>query len=494
MRSSGILMPIFSLPSKYGIGTFGKEAYRFVDFLKKSGQTYWQILPLGITGFGDSPYQSFSSFAGNPYFIDLDMLVHDGLLTTEEIERFNFGDDCTKVNYALLYTTRYKVLYIAYKNFTKSNEYKIFCTYNKAWLDDFALFMAIKDSLNGASFDVWPDKLKFRDKQALNEKAKELEDIVEFYKFQQYEFNKQWVALKKYANSNNVYIIGDIPIYTAYDSADVWANQKLFLLDKDLKPSEVAGCPPDAFSEDGQLWGNPVYNWEEHKKTGYAWWINRIDFVTKLYDTVRIDHFRGFSAYFSIPYGETTAKNGKWVKGVGYEIFEKIKEKLGEVNIIAENLGTLDEDCHALLKQTGFAGMAVLQFAFDPDDESKYLPHNIGKNTVVYTGTHDNDTAIGYLQSAPKKQVKFMREYLRIGENDSFNWSLIKAAMETRADICILQMQDFLGLDNSARINTPAVSVGNWCWRISGGCANDWLADIIYNTTKTYCRLPEKSK
>lgn len=495
MRTSGILMPIFSLPSRYGIGTLGQEAYKFVDFLKKAGQTYWQILPVGVTSFGDSPYQSFSSFAGNPYFIDLDLLIGDGLLKESDLEGVDWGDDSGKIDYGIMYQNRYKVLRKAYESFKLSPpvDYSVFLADNGFWLNDFALFCALKDYHNGASFDCWENGFKHRETEYIKRARAELCDDIAFYKMIQYLFFKQWSNLKKYANENGIKIIGDIPIYVAFDSADVWSAPEQFLLDKDLKPTAVAGCPPDAFSEDGQLWGNPLYNWKYMKKGNYDWWIRRIAFATNLYDVVRIDHFRAFSAYFSIPYGNKTAVGGVWKKGPGKALFDIINQSLGKLNIIAEDLGTIDDDVRKLLKYTGYPGMKVLQFAFSPDSESTYLPHNItDKNCVVYTGTHDNDTAIGYMLDGDSAEVKFMSEYLRIGENDSFNWSLIKAAMATSADTVILQMQDFLGLDNTARINVPSTTSDNWQWRIADGCINDWLAEIIYKCTATYFRLPQK--
>ncbi len=491
MRGSGILMPIFSLPSKYGIGNFGKEAYRFVDFLAAAGQSYWQILPLGITGFGDSPYQSVSAYAGNPYFIDLEELIENGLLEKSEVEAFDWGKDKTKIDYEIIYNNRYKILRLAYSRFKNAVpvDYKKFERENHFWLEDYSLYAAIKDLHNGASFDYWEKEFLMREENTLRRAKTELADQIGFHKMMQYFFNAQWSRLKSYANKKGIYIIGDIPIYVAYDSADVWSNPQQFLLDEDLKPTAVAGCPPDAFSKEGQLWGNPLYNWKYMKADGFSWWLKRIGYSTKLYDIVRIDHFRAFSAFYSIPYGDQTAANGKWIKGIGFEFFKVAKEKLGNLNIIAEDLGTIDEPVRKLLKKTGFPGMKVLQFAFDPKTESSYLPHNIIKNCVVYTGTHDNDTLMGYMKEAPKEQVEFMREYLQIGENDSFNWSVIKVALASSADTVILQMQDFLGLDNSARINTPATSEGNWQWRIEEDCINDWLAKLIRDCTGLYYRL-----
>ena len=494
MRTSGILMPIFSLPSKYGIGTLGKEAYNFVDFLNKAGQRYSQILPLGITGFGDSPYQSVSSYAGNPYFIDLELLIKDGYLTKNNVESLDWGKDSGKIDYELMYKNRYKVLKIAFENFKNNipKDFFEFCEENAWWLDNYSLYAAIKQNQNFASFDCWEDDLKLKTPDAIEKAKIDFSDDISFYKMIQFFFAKQWFQLKSYANEKGVYIIGDIPIYVAKDSADVWGDPKQFQLDQEFNPVAVAGCPPDAFSKDGQLWGNPLYDWDYMKKDGFKWWINRIAYCSKLYDVVRIDHFRAFSAYFSIPAEDETAVNGKWVKCHGEELFATLKAELGELNIIAEDLGTIDDDVRALLKKTGFPGMKVLQFAFDPNSESSYLPHNIIKNCVLYTGTHDNDTAIGYYENAPKSNIKFIKDYLRIGDNESFNWALIKSAMATPADTVILQMQDFLGLDNTARINTPATDENNWQWRIGEGCINDWLAQIIYDTTAIYFRLPPK--
>lgn len=498
MRTSGILMPIFSLPSNYGIGTLGKEAYNFIDFLKEAGQTYWQILPIGVTGFGDSPYQSFSSYAGNPYFIDLEQLCEKGLLKKEEIESFDFGNDITKIDYEKLYNSRYTVLEKAFGRFKEKafedTDYQSFLEENNFWLHNYALYSAIKNLHNGASFDCWEEGFKFRLPEYIKKAETELAETIDFYKYIQFEFFSQWQKLKAYANKNGIKIIGDIPIYVARDSADVWSEPKQFQLDKELNPVAVAGCPPDAFSSDGQLWGNPLYNWDYMQKNNFEWWTKRVEHCSKLYDLVRIDHFRAFSAYYSIPFGDETAQNGVWKKAPGNELFETLKKILSQLNIIAEDLGTIDDDVRTLLKETDFPGMKVLQFAFSPESESSYLPHNIVKNCVVYTGTHDNDTAIGYMKEAPETEVKFMREYLQIGENDSFNWALIKSAMATSADTVILQMQDFLGLDNSARINKPSTMGENWQWRITPGCCNSWLAKIIYDCTKTYFRLPKEDK
>ena len=493
MRASGILMPIFSLPSPYGIGTLGKEAYRFIDFLQKAGQTYWQMLPAGPTGFGNSPYQSFSVFAGNPYFIDLDMLSQDGLLTRGEIESVDWGRRSDCVDYGRLYEKRFGLLRLAARRFgeKKSVEYEVFCRFHNRWLPDYALFMAIKDSLSGCSLDCWEENIRLRRPAALEQARERLADDVAFYQILQFFFHKQWKMLRSYAAGKGIKLIGDIPIYTSPDSADVWSCPQLFQLNERLGPAAVAGVPPDAFSADGQLWGNPLYNWDAMAQDGYSWWVRRMRHAFTMFDVVRIDHFRAFSAYFSIPAGAASAAEGKWIKGPGEEFFAQLQKALGRLPVIAENLGDLDDDVHDLLKATGFPGMKVLQFAFDPDTESSYLPHNIEKDCVVYTGTHDNETALGFAKEGDPRQVEYARKYLRIEPDESFNWAMIKAAMATCADTVILQMQDFLGLDNSARINTPSKPDGNWSWRIDYSCINDWLAKIIRDVTATYWRLPQ---
>ena len=389
MRKNGIILPIFSLPSDYGIGTFGKEAYNFIDFLKKSKQSYWQILPVGPTSYGDSPYQSFSTFAGNPYFIDLDLLVEDGLLEKDEIKTYNFGENENDIDYGTIYISRYKILKIAYQNGKLRYQKNIenFKKENQSWIEDYALFMSLKDLHNGASWQEWSEDLRFRKEETLNKYKDELKEEIDFYIFLQFLFFKQWNELKKYANKNNVEIVGDVPIYVAEDSSDVWANPKLFALNENLLPKEVSGCPPDSFSEDGQLWGNPIYNWEEHHNTNYIWWIERMRAALEIFDVVRIDHFRGFESYWSIPYGDTTAKNGQWKKGPDKEIFKAIKEALGDINLIAEDLGYITKEVKELLDYCNYPGMKILEFAFDPNGDSEYLPHNYNKNTIAYYRT-----------------------------------------------------------------------------------------------------------
>ena len=495
MRTCGILMPVFSLPSNYGIGTFGKEAYRFVDFLKKAGQSHWQILPLNPTNYGDSPYQSFSAYAGNPYFIDLDILIEQGLLTADEVSACDFGDDLFKIDYGKLYQNRIPLLKKAFARFNPDSEYKIFCLDNDFWLEEYALFMAIKNTHNDTSWAQWEEELRLRKPEAIAKAKEKYADVISFYKFIQFLFWRQWKALKKYANSQGISIIGDIPIYVALDSADVWSEPSQFLLDENMKPKNVAGVPPDSFTEDGQLWGNPLYNWEKMKREDYDWWKHRLGFALNTYDIVRIDHFRGFESFFSIPYGDKTAKNGKWVKGPGIELFKSLKKEFGnDMPIIAEDLGYLTPEVLSLLKESGFPGMKVLQFAFDTREESDYLPHNFNKNSVVYTGTHDNDTIIGWTHTANGEDVEMARKYLHVDPAEGFNWAMMRAALMSVADTCVLMMQDFMGLDSEARINTPSTVGGNWLWRIDGSCINDWLAGIIYDNVALYGRLPAKSK
>lgn len=493
MRTSGILMPIFSLPSPYGIGTFGSESYRFVDFLKKAGQSYWQILPLCPTNYGDSPYQSFSSFAGNPYFIDIDLLISEGLLTKAEAASYDFGSDSNTIDYGKLYENRLPLLRIAYSRFVGDDDFLGFCTANADWLEEYALFMAIKNAHGDRSWDEWETPFREREESALSAAKETYAADIDFYRFIQYKFSKQWYALKSYANKNGIKIIGDIPIYVAYDSADVWSDREQFRLKSDGTPSLVAGCPPDAFSEDGQKWGNPLYDWDKMKSDGYAWWQRRLRFALRLYDTVRIDHFRGFESYYAIPYGDKTARGGKWEKGPGMELFSALRHALGEdLPIIAEDLGYMTPEVIKLLKDSGYPGMKVLQFAFDTREESDYLPHNYANNCVVYTGTHDNDTILGWTQTAPKQDVETARKYMHVDDNEGFNWAMIRTAMMSVADTAVFMMPDFLGLGSEARINTPSTLGGNWLWRIDGSCINDWLAGLIRENTALYGRLAHK--
>lgn len=485
-------MPIFSLSGKYGIGTLGKSAYGFVDFLEKGGQSYWQILPLSPTNYGDSPYQSFSSFAGNVYFIDPEKLIEEGLLTEDEAESFDFGSDPEKIDYGKLYENRYKLLKLAFARFKPDKDYYDFLYKNAYWLDDYALFYAIKSKAPELSVGEWNKGLRQRESDRISEAIKENSETIDFCKFMQFKFYEQWFKLKSYANKKGIKIIGDIPIYTALDSADLWAEPEQFLVDAELKPSLVAGCPPDAFCDEGQLWGNPLYNWEQMRSDGYKWWKKRLSFALEIYDVVRIDHFRAFEAYYAIPAKDENAKNGRWIKGPGIELFEELKKEFsGELPIIAEDLGFLTPEVHKLLADSGFPGMKVLQFAFDTREESDYLPHNYTKNCVVYTGTHDNDTINGWTHTAPQEDVKFARRYLHVDDEEGFNWAMMRAALGSVADTCILMMADLLGLSSEARINTPSTLGNNWQWRIADGCVNDWLASILRENIELYCRIKE---
>lgn len=494
VRKSGILMPVASLPGKYGIGTFGKESYRFVDMLSMAGQSYWQILPLGPTSYGDSPYQSFSTFAGNPYFIDPEMLVEEGLLTQKEADSYDFGKKSDEIDYGKIYNTRFQMLKKAFvrSNLAKDKNYAKFVRQNGFWLEDYALYMAVKNSFGGVSFIEWDEDIRKRDKKTLDIYRKKYAGEVEFYKFLQYKFIVQWRALKEYANDKGIKIIGDIPIYVAFDSADTWANPELFQFDEKGYPIAVAGCPPDGFSATGQLWGNPLYDWDYHKQTGYKWWIARIRHCYDLYDVVRVDHFRAFDAYYSIPYGNETAEFGRWKKGPGFALFKAIRAELGDVDMIAEDLGFLTDSVIKLVQRTGYPGMKVLQFAFDSREDSDYLPHNYISNTVCYTGTHDNDTTVGWYRSMKEKDRKMALDYLNrtdFASDKDIAFSFIKLAMGSVSKICIIPMQDWLGLDGSARINTPSTLGGNWEWRMKKGAFTKKLAKEIRSITKLYARL-----
>lgn len=498
MRASGVLLPISSLPSDYGIGTFSKEAYRFVEKLAEAGQSYWQILPLGPTGYGDSPYQSFSTFAGNPYYIDLEALMGEGLLTREELNACDFGDNDRYINYEKIYFARFGILRKAYErsNIRENQDFIAFKEKNAFWLEDYALYMAVKNKFGGKAWTEWDMDIRMREPKALKAYKAELEDEITFYQFQQYMFAKQWKNLKNYANEKGIKIIGDIPIYVAFDGADSWSNPKLFQFDENCQPIAVAGCPPDAFSATGQLWGNPLYDWEYHKKTGYKWWIQRVQYCFELYDVVRIDHFRGFDEYYSIPYGEDTAINGKWMPGPGYDLFKKLKNKLGDMEIIAEDLGFLTDTVLELLEQCGYPGMKILQFAFDSREDSDYLPHNYPKNCIVYTGTHDNDTLRGWYNVIPDSDKKFAAEYMNNeGANpNDIHWDFIRLAMASVADTCIIPLQDYLGLGSEARINTPSTLGCNWQWRMGKDDFTSQIAERMKYLTKLYARLNEKEE
>ncbi len=491
MRTSGILLPVSSIPSAYGIGSFSKEAYEFVDFLERAGQSYWQILPLGPTGYGDSPYQSFSTFAGNPYYIDLEELIEEGLLTKEQCEARDFGANEAYVDYEKIYKSRFVVLKEAFDNsrIEENEDFQAFAKENAFWLSDYSLYMAVKDSYKGKSWSEWDEDIRLRRPEAIERYRNQLKEEILFYEFQQYLFDTQWRKLKKYANDRGVKIIGDIPIYVALDSADTWANPELFQLDENRRPTGVAGCPPDAFSATGQLWGNPLYKWDYHKETEYAWWIQRISYCYKLYDVVRIDHFRGFDEYYNIPFGDTTAEFGRWEKGLGYDLFKVMKKKIGDKPVIAEDLGFLTPTVNQLLKKSGYPGMKVLQFAFDSREESDYLPHNYTANSVVYTGTHDNDTTVGWYQVINRRDRSFAKKYLNIKSSRELEWNFIRAALGSVSDTAVIPMQDYLGLGSEARINVPSTLGTNWKWRMVKGQIPEGLAEKIYDVCKLYGRV-----
>ena len=493
MRKAGILMHISSLPSPYGIGTLGAEARRFADFLAAGGQSCWQLLPVGPTGYGDSPYQSFSSFAGNPYFIDLDLLAGDGLLKPEEYQDLDWGGEASRVDYALMYRTRFPVLHRACDRLLAqdSPDFAAFCGEQADWLEDYALFMALKDKHGGASWFQWPEGLRLRRPDALEKAGRELAGEVDFWKAVQYLFFRQWRSFKEYVNGKGISLIGDLPIYVSGDSADVWADSEQFQLDEDGLPTEVAGCPPDAFTADGQLWGNPLFDWERMKEDGYAWWLRRIAFQFQLFDTLRIDHFRGFESYYAIPYGDKTARNGRWRPGPGIAFFKAVNKALGKRDIIAEDLGFLTPAVHKLLKDSGYPGMKVLEFAFDSRDaDSGYLPHNCPVHCVVYTGTHDNDTILGWMASAPRKTRSFARDYLRLTRREGYHWGVMRSAWACPAGLAVMQFQDLLGLGSEARMNTPSTLGNNWQWRALPGSFDETLANRLFEEMRVYQRLP----
>lgn len=490
-------MPISSLPSKFGIGTLGKGARDFIDFLEKSGQTYWQVLPIGPTGYGDSPYQSFSSNAGNPYFIDLDDLCDEGYLEKEEYVNENYGTDVNCVDYAQIYNTRFTVLRKAVERLSavQPEDYLSFLRDNAYWLNDYALFMAEKDDHKGQAYTTWEEDIRKHDTKTLENERFRLQKDVEFYLGLQYFFFHQWKKMREYARKHGVYLIGDVPIYVSPDSSDIWGNPELFQLDEDMKPTGVAGCPPDAFSADGQLWGNPLYNWDKMKDDDYTWWVNRVRYQFEFVDILRIDHFRGFESYFCIPYGDKTARNGVWKKGPGYELFRTIEEKLGKVSIIAEDLGFLTPEVIQMVKDTGYPGMKVLQFAFDPRDTgSGYLPHLYTNNSVVYPGTHDNETIMGWMDDAPEGFADHAIEYMHLDKKEGYNWGFIRSAYGSVSDLAVIQMQDILGLGNEARMNTPSTLGGNWTWRAAESVFTDKLAEKLYHMTEIYGRLADQVK
>ena len=484
-------MPISSLPSPYGIGTLGKEAYAFVDFLAKAGQSWWQMLPVGPTSYGDSPYQSFSAYAGNPYFVDLTALLEDGLVTRAELDAMDWGSDPAKVAYEKIYLSRFVLLQKATERGWKRDEKAVaaFAKENAAWLDNYVLFMALKRRFGMVAWTEWPDEdIRLHRPAAVERYRKELAEDIRLFTYIQYLFYRQWDALRAYAHSKGVGIIGDMPIYVAMDSADVWAEPGSFQLDEKNVPTEVSGCPPDSFSADGQLWGNPLYNWDVMKRDGYGWWIRRIAGAARLYDILRIDHFRGLESYWAVPYGEPTAKNGRWVKGPGMDLMSVLIGWFPNLQFIAEDLGFLTPEVHQLLKDSGLPGMKVLEFAFDSREPSNYLPHTYERNCVCYAGTHDNPPILLWKDDADAADIDMAVRYLGLNEAEGFHWGVLRGGMSSVADLFVAQMQDYLGLGAGARMNVPGILGGNWQWRMKPGQLDDALAKKLADMARIYGR------
>ena len=490
-RAAGILMSVSSLPSPYGIGTLGKAAYDFADFLKEAGQKYWQMLPLGPTGYGDSPYQSFSSFAGNPYFIDLDMLIKDKLLKKGDLKGIDFGKDPEHVDYGKIYESRYALLELAKSRGWERDKKEVeqFVAENR-WLPDYTLYMACKKHFDMKPWTQWKDKkLRFREPETLEKYRRKLSEDIELYTYIQFLFYKQWNALREYLKEKEIKTIGDIPIYVPLDSADVWSEPQFFQLDENYMPDKVAGVPPDYFSEDGQLWGNPLYDYNKMQSDGFGWWIRRIDGATKLYDVIRIDHFRGFSEYWAVPFGDKTAKNGQWMKGPGMDLIGPVAGWFRGVTFIAEDLGAPTDGLRQLLKDSGWPGMKVLEFAFDSAEASSFLPHCYEYNCICYTGTHDNAPLLEWVEDAKEADVQYACEYLGITDKKDFVWGVIRDGQKSVADLFIVQMQDYLELGKGNRMNTPSVASGNWTWRMLPDAITKELIKKIHHMTKLYGRL-----
>ncbi|MCF2665295.1 4-alpha-glucanotransferase [Oscillibacter valericigenes] len=490
-RSCGILLPVSALPSPYGIGTLGKEAYEFVDFLHEARQSWWQMLPVGPTSYGDSPYQSFSAYAGNPYFVDLETLRADGLLTKAELESVDWGTDPETVDYGKIYKNRFWLLEKATERGWKrdAGQVKAFTEENAGWLPDYALFMALKRRFGMKSWTEWENEdIRLRRPEAVERYRRELAEDIRLFTYIQYLFFQQWNALRDYAHEKGIGIIGDLPIYVAMDSADVWADPESFQLDERNVPVEVSGVPPDYFSEDGQLWGNPLYDWDAMKQDGYAWWVRRIEGASHLYDVLRIDHFRGLESYWAVPYGETTAKIGRWVKGPGMDLMNVLTARFPNLSFIAEDLGYLTPEVHQLLKDSGLPGMKILEFAFDSREPSNYLPHTYSPNCVCYAGTHDNAPIMAWREEAAPADIALAVQYLGLNEEEGFNWGMIRGGMSSVADLFVVQMQDYLGLGAKSRMNTPGILGGNWQWRMKQGQIDQTLTEKIAETARIYGR------
>lgn len=485
-------MHLSSLPTPYGIGTMGQSAREFIDFLKRAGQKYWQILPVGQTSYGDSPYQSFSSFAGNPYFIDLDLLAEQGLLNRSEYENENWGTNLGVVDYGLLYKKRYPLLHLAVQRFLNGSRAGLaqFCEKHADWLEDYALFMTIKGKNGGVSWLEWSEAERKRDAATMEQIKQEQQEEILFWKVLQFFFYEQWEALRRYAEEKGISIIGDLPIYVALDSADVWANPQYFQLDENLVPTKVAGCPPDGFAEGGQLWGNPLFNWDALEKNDFSWWVKRIGHACNIYNVLRLDHFRGFDSYYAIPYGAPDARNGQWEQGPGMKLFRAIEQQIGTKNMIVEDLGFLTESVRELLRDSGFPGMKVFELGFDSRDDSgsEYLPHNLTCHCVTYTGTHDNDTIQGWLSTAPAEDVAYACAYFNIKDRKEGHWDMMKGLWSTVSELTIVQAQDLFGLGSESRMNRPSTLGGNWCWRAEPGMFTNELEEKLHYNMKIYGR------
>lgn len=491
-RSSGVLLPLSSLPSPYGIGTLGKEAYNFIDFLSSAGQKYWQLLPLGPTGYGDSPYSSFSSFAGNPYYIDLDLLVREGLLEQREIDACHWSVRQDAVDYGAIFYYRFPLLRKAFERGRKTlgSELEQFAKKSGRWLEEYALYMSVKNHFEMKSRFDWPDEgIRLHRPESVAKYREMLADEMEFWSFLQYLFFKQWDSLKAYAGEKGISFIGDVPIYVAADSADVWSEPEFFLLDEQNVPIDVAGVPPDAFTDEGQLWGNPLYRYDVMESDGFGWWIRRIEGTARLFDVIRIDHFRGFESYWAVPYGDKTAENGEWRKGPGVKLVNILSSWFNQLSFIAEDLGVITPDVRRMLDESGLPGMKVLEFAFDPSSESDYLPHNCVPNSVCYPGTHDNGTILGWINSSPEENIRLALEYTNSKSVKDLPESLLRSGMSCGSGLFVVQMQDLLGLDDSSRMNVPGTPQGNWCWRMLPGADNEDLAERLRHITALYGRL-----
>lgn len=496
-RGAGILMPISALPSRYGIGTLGEESFRFVNFLKKVGARYWQVLPVGPTSFGDSPYQSFSAFAGNPYFIDLDLLVQEGLLQEEELKEPKWYRKTDRIDYAAIYDHRFDVLKKAFSrsSFKSTEEFRSFQESNEYWLRDYSLYMAVKGYFGQKVWALWDEDIRYRKAKAAAKYTKLLAQEIDFWEFCQFKFREQWDKVKRYANEAGIQIIGDIPLYVSEDSSDVWVHGELFELDERKKPINVAGVPPDLFSSDGQRWGNPLYRWDVMEKKDFKWWRERMRMSAQLYDIIRIDHFIGVVNYYSIPASCRTAVEGCWKPGPGKKLTDAIKESIGNAKIIAEDLGVITPPVRALIKETGFPGMKILMFGLEGPSDHEYLPHNYkDTNLVAYTGTHDNETLVGFLKHFKEEELEFMFRYFNVNAREELPYAILRVLYSCVADVVIVQMQDLLLLDNKARMNFPSTIGGNWQWRMKRSQYKELKEKVLLEYAQLFNRAPKETE